>query len=325
MTHSIEVDRLTKRYGSFVALDHVSFRYEGPRAIGYLGPNGAGKTTTLKLLTRLIHPTDGRALIDGIDLADNPRAALAQVGSVVETPAPYATFTVRDTLEIAGEFRGLSRETIRDRIDYFDRVLELPKRTWKMGALSKGLRQRVVLTGALLSDPPVILLDEPTSGLDPAERVRVRNLLLELKRDHLILVSSHLLGEVTETCDEVIFLNHGKILQQGPVRAIQDGSSRRRLEVSFLEPVAPARVEGLGAPVVAVEAVSDRCYRLTYEGGEEARATLLDRLREFGRVTDFSPLGSPLEEAYLKLMGEESAATAAAPNSNPSTRIIGAA
>jgi ABC-2 type transport system ATP-binding protein len=301
---SLELSGVTKSYGAFVALDDVSLKCEGARAVGYLGPNGAGKTTTLKILTDLVHPTRGRALVNGVDVAARHREALVNVGAIVETPEPYGTFTVRDSLEMAGEFRGMSSESIRDRIAYFDTTLQLPPLSQRMASLSKGLRQRVVITGALLGDPPVILLDEPTSGLDPAERVKIRNLVLALKRDHLILMSTHLLGEVTETCDDVVFLNHGRILLTSSMMDIQSHADGQWVEVGFLEPVDPARLDGLAHKERAIVRLTDRRFRIVCDETQVARAELEDALRRIGPLTDFHPVGSPVEETYLRLMRE---------------------
>jgi ABC-2 type transport system ATP-binding protein len=303
---SLELIGLSKNYGSFHALDSVSFRFEGSRVIGYLGPNGAGKTTTLKILTGLVHPTSGRGLINGIDVTEEPRKALACVGSLVETPEPYGTFTVKETIEMAGEFRGMSRPAVGERIAYFDRVIELPPLDRRMAHLSKGLRQRVVLAASLVSDPPVILLDEPTSGLDPAERVRVRNLILELKRSHLVFMSSHLLGEVTETCEDVVFLYHGKVIRKDSVAGLSAQDGVHKLDATFLESVDPARFAGLTPAIVTVERIDGRRFRFTYDGTEAARASILDALRRVGPLIEFSPAGSTLESTYLDLMERQS-------------------
>ncbi len=224
---NIVIEDLTKAYGSAMALDGVRFTLEGAGVVGYLGPNGAGKTTTLKILTALIRPSSGRALVNGINVTEKPRDALAEMGAVVETPEPQGTFTVRDSLELGGSVRGISKESIEDRISYFDRALQLPPLNKRMATLSTGLRQRVVIAAALLPDPPVILFDEPTNGLDPAERLRIRDLIIALKGNHLVLMSSHLLGEVSEICDSVVFLKRGKVLLQVAISELEKSSEKR--------------------------------------------------------------------------------------------------
>ena len=169
----IEVEHLTKRFRKFVALDDATFAYEGNRCVGYLGPNGAGKTTTLKLLTNLLRPTKGQALINGVVVKGNTKRALRPVGGLIENPEPYASLQGREALEMAGRFRGMSRREIAERIRVLQTEFELPPLDRRVGSLSKGQRQRVVLAGTVINDPPILILDEPTSGLDPAERVKI--------------------------------------------------------------------------------------------------------------------------------------------------------
>ncbi len=231
----IEVQGLTKSYflGGAPALNDATFSYEGAGAIGYLGPNGAGKTTTLKLLTGLLRPTRGSARIDGIDVTRQRKRALRDVGSVIESPEPYPSQTVSEAVEMVGEFRGTRPAELRAEIVRLHEALDLPPLDARCGALSKGQRQRVAIAAALVGDPRVIILDEPTSGLDPKERIIIRNLLNLLKKDHLILMSSHLMQEVTEICDQVIFVNKGQILLRDTVRtrhrAVPDARGRCRV------------------------------------------------------------------------------------------------
>ncbi len=306
---SLEAVALTKQFNGFVALDRAAFRYEGGGAIGYLGPNGAGKTTTLKLFTGLLRPSGGRALVDGTDVAADPKVALWNVGAMVETPEPYPSLTGRETLEMIGRFRGLARETIRDRTEAYAQELDLPPLDRRSGSLSKGQRQRVVLAGTLLAEPSVLLLDEPTSGLDPAERVIVRNILLRLKRaDRLILMSSHLLQEVTEICDRVIFVNQGKILLQDTVANVASRFRVTRLDIEFAAPVAPESV--LSVPgVTECEALAPTRVRASFDGSAETRAKILRGCLEIAPVLSFSSASLTLEDAYLRLFQVPAGAT----------------
>jgi ABC-2 type transport system ATP-binding protein len=304
----IRVESLTKRFGRFVALDNASFEYHGPQAIGYLGPNGAGKTTTLKALTHLLTPTSGRAIINGIDVRKDPKKALFHVGALIESPEPYAMLTVKEALEMVGRFRGLRGPALAERIKSLHEEFLLPPMERRMGALSKGQRQRVVFAGTVISDPTVLILDEPTSGLDPAERVRIRNFIQRLKKDHLILMSSHLLGEVTETCDQVIFINSGKILLKDSVAAIEDRTRSRFVEVEFLQPIPPAALEALRPSVTDIRPLDARRFQLGSDGSEEARAAILEGCQKLGRVIMFQPVGSALEDTYMQLMVNSTAA-----------------
>jgi ABC-2 type transport system ATP-binding protein len=298
----LEASALTKRFGRTTALDGATFQYEGGGAIGYLGPNGAGKTTTLKLFTGFLRPTAGSARINDLDVRDDSKAALWDVGALVETPEPYPALTGRETLSMIGEFRGLSREQIRDRTDRYAKELELPPLDRRTGTLSKGQKQRIVLAGVLLAEPSVLLLDEPTSGLDPAERVIIRNVLVRVKREgRLILMSSHLLQEVTEICDRVIFINGGRILLQETVQNLEARFKATQLEVEFGRPV-DASALGAVPGVRSVEPMSPTRFRVGFEGDETARAEILAGCQKLAPVTSFSSAMLTLEEAYLKLI-----------------------
>ncbi|HYA10691.1 MAG TPA: ABC transporter ATP-binding protein [Thermoplasmata archaeon] len=299
---SLDARNLTKRFGPFTALDDVSFHYEGGGAIGYLGPNGAGKTTTLKLFTGFLRPTRGSAVINGVDVRADPKAALWDVGALVETPEPYPALTGRETLTMIGEFRGLPREQLRDRIERYATELELPPLDLRTAKLSKGQKQRIVVAATLLPEPSVLLLDEPTNGLDPAERVIVRNVLLRLKREHrLILMSSHLLQEVTEVCDRVIFLNQGKVLLQDTVENLASRFQAKSLDVEFVRPADPAAVASVPG-VTSVRAVTLTRFRLEFDGAEATRARILEGCQKVAPVTSFSSSSLTLEDAYLRLI-----------------------
>lgn len=300
---SLEARHLTKRFGAFVALNEASFKFEGNGAIGYLGPNGAGKTTTLKLMTHLARPTRGEALINGIDVQTDPKRALWDVGTVIESPEPYPWQTSTTALEMVGDLRGMSRSETGRRIRELTTELDLPPLDRKTGNLSKGQRQRVVIAASLLSDPSVIILDEPTTGLDPAERVAIRNILLRLKKDRLILMSSHLLSEVTEVCDRAVFINQGKILLDDTVQAISSMYAETEVDVEFTEPVPAERFVALSALVKGVNMVEPTRFRITYDGRNETRVAILRKCVELGPVRTYAGATLTLEDAYMKLIG----------------------
>jgi len=224
----IKADELTKSYGGDIALERLSFKFEGPGAVGYLGPNGAGKTTTLKLFAGLIHPTNGRALVDGIDVSKHHESAMDCVSALVETPEPYPHLGIGEFLRFVARLRGMDDEVADKRIEQVGQWLSLELLTKRCGNLSKGHKQRVMLAATLLPDAKIVLLDEPTSGLDPAETADVRSVLKELKNDHLIVMSSHLLPEVVEVCDRVAFINKGKLLLIDTVEAVMENFGDRR-------------------------------------------------------------------------------------------------
>jgi ABC-2 type transport system ATP-binding protein len=307
---SFEVAGLSKSFptGPPVLTD-LTFRYERAGAIGYLGPNGAGKTTTLKLLVGLLRPTRGHAFLNGVDPMVNRRDALWDVGALVETPEPYPTLNVHEALDVVGRSRGLSRDDVDDEIDRCHELLDLPDLGRRIGWLSKGQRQRVALAAALIGDPSVLLLDEPTSGLDPAERVLVRGLLNRLKRDHLVFMSSHQMLEVTEVCDQVVFLHHGRVLLEERVDRLAGRIRTRQVDVEFEQPVESEAMARLRPYSDRVVALSERRWRISFNGADENRRRLLELCQELAPVLEYASTSLVLEEAYLELISDSSEPT----------------
>jgi ABC-2 type transport system ATP-binding protein len=308
----IEVENLSKAYtGGRLALSSATFAYEGSGAIGYLGPNGAGKTTTLKVLTGLLRPTAGHALVNGQDVTADRKKALADVGAVIESPEPYPYQTVAEAIEMVSDFRTGRNSSIGAEIADLNTKLELPPLTARTGRLSKGQRQRVVIAGALVRDPRVLILDEPTSGLDPKERILIRNLLNELKKDHLILMSSHLMQEVTEICDQVIFINQGQILLRDTVENVANRFRTRAVDAEFATPLNVDRIKALAPLVQDATVVGERRFRITFDGTDSARAEILRALVGIGPVLSYQNASLVLEDAYLAVMQGNDASPAA--------------
>ena len=210
----IEIVGLSKAYGEFKAVDNLTLSIKKNSFTGLLGPNGAGKSTTLKIITNLIRKTSGSVLLNGIDVTTNPKEALVGIGTVVETPEFYLYLTPRESMEYIGKLIGMTNESIKSETD---EILQIMKMTeWadkKLGTFSKGMRQRIAIGQALMDKPNIIFLDEPTSGLDPRGMAETRDILKSLRnRDLTILMSSHLLNEVSDLCDRVAMINHGKLL-----------------------------------------------------------------------------------------------------------------
>ena len=209
----IEVQHLTKRYGPFTAVDDVSFKAERGEILGFLGPNGAGKTTTMRILTGYMPPTDGKAVVAGYDVLDQPIEAKRRTGYLPETPPLYPDMTVRDYLDFCARIKGVPRAGRRARIDTVmgrTRIADMASR--HCAKLSKGYRQRVGLAQALLHNPDVLILDEPTAGLDPKQIIETRQLIKELGGDHTVILSTHILPEVSQTCQRVVIINKGRVV-----------------------------------------------------------------------------------------------------------------
>ena len=206
----IEVQNLTKRYGPLTAVNDVSFRVESGQILGFLGPNGAGKSTTMRILTGCIPPTDGRAVVAGFDVFDEPIEAKRRTGYLPETPPLYPDMSVREYLTFAARISGVTKSERAARIDVaMTRTSVTDVADRHCGKLSKGFRQRVGLAQAILHNPEVLILDEPTAGLDPKQIIETRELIRDLAGDHTIILSTHILPEVSQTCEQVVIIDSG--------------------------------------------------------------------------------------------------------------------
>ena len=308
---SIVAENLTKRYGSFTALSNLNLKIEGSKCVGFLGPNGAGKTTTLKIFTDMIRASSGRALINGIDVHLNKKKALASVGALIESPEIYAALTPREALSMVAEIRGLPRSEAKSKIE--ETVAEVKMNEWldkKVGKFSKGMKQRINVAAALLSDPEVIMLDEPTTGLDPRGQAEVRDIVKDLKKQNrLVFMSSHLLNEVQEICDEVAMIDHGKLivydsLSNVTARFSGDGSNAVEIELSrdIDDQGINKNIASL-ASVSSVERLDSRKVRIHFSGGIQNQERLLQDLAamKIGMIS-FHPSASALEDTYLNLI-----------------------
>jgi len=307
---TIEAVKLTKRYGSFEAVSDLNIKIEGAKCVGFLGPNGAGKTTTLKMFTDLIRPSSGEALINGINVHTNKKAALASAAALIETPEIYPSLTPREGLSMIAEIRGVPATEIKKRIE--EAVAEVHMDEWidkRVGRFSKGMKQRIVIASALLSDPQILFLDEPTTGLDPRGMSEVRDIVKSLKsKKRLIFMSSHILSEVSDVCDEVAMIDHGKLIVYNTIsnvtakfaggnNVVEVGLSRS-IDGSILS----KNILSLSG-VVNAERVDDRNLKITYGGGLDAQERLLNDLVKLNiGVVSFKVASSELEEAYLKLI-----------------------
>ena len=307
---SIEAANLSKHYGSFVAVTSLNLRIEGSKCVGFLGPNGAGKTTTLKMFTDLIRPSSGEALINGVNVHTHKKEALASVGTLIETPEIYPSLTPKEALMMIAEIRGVSSAERSKRIE--EAVSEVRMEEWmdkRVGKLSKGMKQRICIASALLSDPTILLLDEPTNGLDPRGMSEVREIVKSLKsKERLIFMSSHILSEVSEVCDEVAMIDHGKLIVYDTISSViaKFSGGESIVEVGLQHPIeAGSMINKIAAipNVVTAETKDDKNLRIRFSGGLDAQERILsDLVRMNIGVISYRPASSELEDAYLKLI-----------------------
>lgn len=218
----IEVTNLTKKYGNHVAVDHLSFRVEKGQIYGFLGPNGAGKSTTMNIITGYLAPTEGTVTIDGKDILKEPEEAKSRIGYLPELPPLYMEMTVEEYLLFAAQLKKLPKEKQKEQIAgvmEMTQISDMRKRLIRN--LSKGYKQRVGLAQAILGNPEVIILDEPSVGLDPKQIIEIRDLIRKLGEEHTIILSSHILSEVSAVCDHIMIIAHGKLVASDSPEALQ--------------------------------------------------------------------------------------------------------
>ncbi len=217
----IEVRHLTKKYGKNTAVDDISFTVEPGKIHGFLGPNGAGKSTTMNIITGCLAPTEGEVLIDGHSVLDEPIEAKRAIGYLPEVPPLYGDMTPEEYLRFVAEAKGVRRDRIAEEVaDVMDSTGITEMRRRLIRSLSKGYKQRVGIAQAMIGDPDIIILDEPTEGLDPQQRAEIRELITTLGRERTVILSSHVLSEVQELCENIIVISHGKIVADDTVENI---------------------------------------------------------------------------------------------------------
>jgi len=309
----IEVTHLTKRYGGVTAVDDVSFDVRKGEILGFLGPNGAGKTTTMRVLTGYMPATEGRAVVAGYDVFDQSIEAKRRTGYLPESPPLYPDMRVREYLDFVAKIKGVPARERRARVD------QVLARTWvgdmasrACGKLSKGYKQRVGLAQALIHNPEVLILDEPTAGLDPKQIIETRRLIKELAGDHTIVLSTHILPEVSQTCDRVIIINRGRVVA---VDTPDNLTRRLRGSETLFVQVDPEgngdalpllqrvpgvlRVTGTGAP---------GSFEVESEAGSDVRRELARAIVGAGHgLLELRALRMSLEEIFLHLTTEERA------------------
>ena len=209
----IQVENITKKYGSFTAVDNINFEIDEGEIVGFLGPNGAGKSTTMNMITGFIEPTSGKIVVDGYDISKKPRKAKRQIGYMPEGVPLYSDLTVKEFVTYMAELKGVPKKEKKEKVQNAIKETGLQDVENKLTRnLSRGYKQRVSMAGALVSNPKVIILDEPTVGLDPKQVTEIRALIKQLGKDHTVILSSHILSEVSQICNRVIIINNGKIV-----------------------------------------------------------------------------------------------------------------
>jgi ABC-2 type transport system ATP-binding protein len=326
----IEVQHLTKRYGRVTAVDDVSFRVERGEILGFLGPNGAGKTTTMRILTGYMPATEGKAIVAGFDVFEQPIEAKRRTGYLPETPPLYPDMSIVEYLGFVAKIKGVPTGERRKRIQYVmerTRIDDVADRL--CGKLSKGYKQRVGLAQSLIHNPDVLILDEPTAGLDPKQIIETRELIKELAGDHTIILSTHILPEVAQTCQRVVIINKGKVVAidtPDNLTARLRGSETMYVQVdaSGANPAASlGRVPGVTRVVESDRRDGMVAYEIDSEAGRDVRRELARAIVNSGwGLLEMRPMRMSLEDVFLSLTTEEAPTPALVAESEPAGEAV---
>jgi ABC-2 type transport system ATP-binding protein len=314
----IEVQHLTKRYGRVTAVDDVTFRVERGEILGFLGPNGAGKTTTMRILTGFMPATDGKAIVAGFDVFDQPLEAKRRTGYLPETPPLYPDMTVQEYLDFVAKIKGVLSAERRQRVKAVMERTRIDDMAHRLcSKLSKGYKQRVGLAQAIIHNPEVLILDEPTAGLDPKQIIETRELIKELAGDHTIILSTHILPEVSQTCQRVVIINKGHVVAVDTpdnLTARLRGSETLYVQVDAIGDASAAlgRVGGVTRVTETDRRDTLVGYEVESEHGHDVRRELARSVVESGwGLLELRPMRMSLEEIFLSLTTEESPAAGA--------------
>ena len=325
----IEVQHVSKRYGRVTAVDDVSFRVERGEILGFLGPNGAGKTTTMRILTGYMPASEGKALIAGYDVFTQPLEAKRRTGYLPEMPPLYPDMTVREYLDFVARIKGVPPKERKKRVATVMQRTHVDDMAERHCAkLSKGYKQRVGLAQALIHNPDVLILDEPTAGLDPKQIIETRQLIRDLAGDHTIVLSTHILPEVAQTCQRVVIINKGRV---AAVDTPDNLTARLTgAETMFIQ--IDANGAEAGPALAAIPGVSRVVaapgggYEVESERGTDVRRELAKNVVNRGwGLLELRPMRMSLEEIFLQVTTDESAAEAPRTDETASATTAGEA
>ena len=321
----IEVQHVSKRYGRVTAVDDVSFRVERGEILGFLGPNGAGKTTTMRILTGYMPASEGKAIVAGFDVFANPLDAKQRTGYLPEAPPLYPDMTVREYLDFVARIKGVPPGERKSRVTSVmqqTHVADMADR--HCSKLSKGYKQRVGLAQALIHSPEVLILDEPTAGLDPKQIIETRQLIRGLAGSHTIVLSTHILPEVAQTCQRVVIINKGRVVAVDTpenLTARLTGAETMFIHIDALgSDAGPVLAAIPGVTRVVASDSGGGGFEVESERGTDIRRELAKTVVNHGwGLLELRPMRMSLEEIFLQVTTDEMATDAAAPATNDST------
>ncbi len=307
----IEVKNVTKKYGTTVAVDNISFEVKKGKVVGFLGPNGAGKSTTMNMITGFIEPTNGQIIINGNDISRKPKKAKKDIGYMPENVPLYYELTAREFIKYMAELKMVKRDIRKQEVERVIKEVGLEEVQNKLiKNLSRGYKQRVSLAGALIGNPDVIILDEPTVGLDPKQITEIRSLIKKLGRKHTVIISSHILSEISQICERVIIINKGKIIAiDTPENLEKATKEKNKISITVEDPKDNMKtLKDKIKEIESVEFIKDnndgtKQYMITSSSKIDLRKKLFEVLpKEEIVIFELKKAETTLEDAFIKLI-----------------------
>ena len=309
----IEVKNVTKKYGSFVAVDDISFTINDGEVVGFLGPNGAGKSTTMNMITGYIEQTEGNIIVDGFDTLKKSKKAKKEIGYMPEGVPLYTDLTVKEFVTYMAELRKVDRKAKKENVQKVLKETGLDQMQNKLiKNLSRGQKQRVSLAGTLVADPKILILDEPTVGLDPKQITEIRSLIKNLGKKHTVILSSHILSEVSQICDRVIIINKGKIVAIDTPENLEKKVSDNNVVYVTVEDK-ENKVDGIKEKITGIKEIKlvkenedkTKQYEITGENDVNLNKTIFNEFaKENITIVEMKKAEATLEDAFMKIIKE---------------------
>lgn len=306
----IELKNVTKKYGNFKAVDNISFKIEKGEVVGFLGQNGAGKTTTMKMITGLIEPTNGEIFIEGEKISRKSRKC---IGYMPENTPLYQELTVKEFIDYMAELKGLKRQERKQQVQKLITDLGLADVENKLiRNISRGYKQRVSLSGALIGNPDILILDEPTVGLDPKQVIEIRNLIKSLRKNHTVFISSHILSEISQMCQKVIIINKGKVVAIDTPNNLENKIARNSIVINIEDPNENIeKIKEKIPEIIEIKFINKlekdiKQYEIFIKENADIRKKLFEILpQENISILELKNSEVGLEEAFIKLIESE--------------------
>lgn len=307
----IEVQNITKKYNNFIAVDDISFKIEEGEVVGFLGPNGAGKSTTMSMITGFIEPTSGKIIVNGYDINQKSKQAKRQIGYMPENVPLYPELTVKEFVSYMADLKLVKGKDKKSEIDRVIKLTGLEEVKGKLiRSLSRGYKQRVSLAGALVGNPPILILDEPTVGLDPKQVIEIRNLIKSLGKKHTILISSHILSEISQMCNKIMIINKGKILRIDSTSEIEKQASDSSEIIVTIEDnenkfeSIKKNISNIASIKLEEENDNEKVYNVKYTGEDIRKVLFKECAKEDITIVEMKKKENSLEDAFLKITEE---------------------